>query len=160
MFTRPCQFRRFRPWQIILFWKLSLGYYLKKFQRYRPLTRYVKLHVAHAPGMPGRSPRHHGFAIPTCITAPAWRTCPGACRDRWLAGKTFPAYPVQAQPAVLRIWQEVHGSRKPHVSMYGEIKMYPACINIFHSRLCLGHPSKTKSIFIHPINVFGFELLR
>ena len=30
--------------------------------------------------------RHHrGLAIPTCITARAWRTCRDACRDRWLA---------------------------------------------------------------------------
>ena len=26
--------------------------------------------------------RHHGLAIPTCITARAWRTCRDACRDR------------------------------------------------------------------------------
>ena len=42
------------------------------------LTRYVKLRVAHAPGMPGTLPRHRGLAIPTCITAHVWRTC----RDR------------------------------------------------------------------------------
>ena len=29
-----------------------------------------------------RFPRHRGLAIPTCITARAWRTCCGACRDR------------------------------------------------------------------------------
>ena len=32
-----------------------------------------------------RFPRHRGLAIPTCITARAWRTCRDACRDRWLA---------------------------------------------------------------------------
>ena len=26
-------------------------------------------------------PRHRGLAIPTCITARAWRTCRDACRD-------------------------------------------------------------------------------
>ena len=31
-----------------------------------------------------RFPRHRGLAIPTCITARAWRTCRGACRDRLL----------------------------------------------------------------------------
>ena len=31
------------------------------------------------------SPRHLGLAIPTCITARAWRTCRDACRDRYLA---------------------------------------------------------------------------
>ena len=29
-----------------------------------------------------RFPRQHGLAIPTCITARAWRTCREACRDR------------------------------------------------------------------------------
>ena len=29
-----------------------------------------------------RFPRHHGLAIPTCITARALRTCRDACRDR------------------------------------------------------------------------------
>ena len=29
-----------------------------------------------------RFPRHRGLAIPTCITARAWRTCRDACRDR------------------------------------------------------------------------------
>ena len=43
-----------------------------------PLARYVKLWVGHAPGMP----HHRGLAIPTCITARAWRTRRDACRDR------------------------------------------------------------------------------
>ena len=47
-----------------------------------PLTRYVKLRVAHAPGMPGTFPRHRRLAISTCITARAWRTCSDAYRDR------------------------------------------------------------------------------
>ena len=69
-----------------------------------PLTRYVKLQVAHAPGMLGTfSPAadfkgNRKLAIPTCITARAWRTCRDACRDRAPAvtGKTFPAFPVHA----------------------------------------------------------------
>ena len=32
-----------------------------------------------------RFPRHRDLAIPTCITAPALRTCRDACRDRELA---------------------------------------------------------------------------
>ena len=77
-----------------------------------PLARYVKLWVAHAPGMPGTF-SHCGLAIPTCITARAWRTCRDACRDgsqtsgflwsRW-RGKTFPAFPAHGQRAHLRIW--------------------------------------------------------
>ena len=71
-----------------------------------PLTRYVKLQVAHAPGMPGTVPPAADFkgncelAIPACITARASRTCRDACRDRLPAvtGKTFPAFPAHAHP--------------------------------------------------------------
>ena len=55
--------------------------------RHGPLTRYVKLRVAHAPGMPGTFSPDAEFkgkrelAIPACITARAWRTCRDACRD-------------------------------------------------------------------------------
>ena len=49
-----------------------------------PLDRYVKLWVAHAPGMPGTLSPPPRLAIPTCITARAWRTCSDACRDRYL----------------------------------------------------------------------------
>ena len=71
-----------------------------------PLTRYVKLQVAHAPGMPGTFSYAADFngnrylATPACITARAWRTCRDACRDRLHAvtGKTFPAFPAHAHP--------------------------------------------------------------
>ena len=63
---------------------------------YGPLARYVKLRVAHAPGMPGTFlPRHRGLTIPTCITAHTWLAVsfevgggenvpgiPGACATR------------------------------------------------------------------------------
>ena len=78
-------------------WQISL---------HGPLARYVKIRVAHAPGMPGTfSPAanfrgNYYIAIPACITARAWRTCRDACRDRLPAvtGKTFPAFPAHAQP--------------------------------------------------------------
>ena len=42
----------------------------KQAQKHGPLARYLKLRVAHAPGMLGTvSPPHHGLAIPRCITA-------------------------------------------------------------------------------------------
>ena len=86
-----------------------------------PLTRYAKLQVAHAPGMPGTfSPAadfkgNRWLAIPACITARAWRTCRDACRDRLPAvtGKTFPAFPAHAhaqicvsgkRPMVIQVW--------------------------------------------------------
>ena len=73
---------------------------------YGSLTRYVKLQVAHAPGIPGAfSPAadfkgNRYLAIPACITARASRTCRDACRDRLpaVAGKTFPAFPAHAHP--------------------------------------------------------------
>ena len=45
-------------------------------------SRYVKLWVAHAPGMPGTLSPPPRVAIPTCITARARYTCRDACRDR------------------------------------------------------------------------------
>ena len=71
---------------------------------------------AHAPGMPGTfspPPRvsdpdmHHG----TCVTHVPW-CMPGSLTSSflwsWWRGKTFPAFPAHAQPAILRIWQEAH----------------------------------------------------
>ena len=81
-----------------------------------PLASYVKLRVAHAPGMPGMFFPASDFkgnqelAIPACITACASRTCCDACQDRLpvVAGKMFPAFPAHVQPAIWRIWQEAH----------------------------------------------------
>ena len=74
-----------------------------------PLTRYGKLRVAHAPGMfsppptsketaskrsrhPSRHMRLARAVMHVGVTNPRWR------------GKTFPAFPALAQPAILRIW--------------------------------------------------------
>ena len=78
--------------------KTKLGYSLPW-----ALTSYVKLRVAHAPGMPGTfspPPRfshpdtHHG----TCVIANQRFSLKSA------------AFSAHAQPAILRIWQEVHPS--------------------------------------------------
>ena len=82
------------------------------FEFYGLLARYVKLCVAHAPGMPGTfsppprvsdSDKHHG----TCVTHVPWRM-PGSLASGFLcqsaAGKPFPAFPAHAQPAILCIW--------------------------------------------------------
>ena len=51
-------------------------------------TRYVKLRVAHAPGMPGTIippstfKRNRLLMIPACIMTHAWRTCRDSCQDR------------------------------------------------------------------------------
>ena len=71
-----------------------------------------KIAGAHAPGMPGTfspSPQvsdpdmHHG----TCVTHVPW-CMPGSLTSGFLWNrrreKTFPAFPVHAQPAILRIW--------------------------------------------------------
>ena len=71
-----------------------------------------KIAGAHAPGMPGTfspSPQvsdpdmHHG----TCVTHVPW-CMPGSLTIGFLwnrrRGKTFPAFPAHAQPAILRIW--------------------------------------------------------
>ena len=75
-----------------------------------------KIAGAHAPGMPGTfSPppqvsdpdMHHG----TCVTHVPW-CMPGSLTSSFLwnrrRGKTFPAFPAHAQPAILRICQEAH----------------------------------------------------
>ena len=76
-----------------------------------------KIAGANAPGMPATfSPppmasdpdMRHG----TCVTHVPW-CMPGSLTigflwsRRW--GKTFAVFPAHAQPAILRIWQEVHG---------------------------------------------------
>ena len=71
-----------------------------------------KIAGAHAPGMPGTfSPppeasdtdMHHD----TCVSHVPW-CMPGSLTSGFLwsrrRGKTFPAFPVHAQPAMLRIW--------------------------------------------------------
>ena len=70
------------------------------------------LRFAHAPGMPGAfspPPRisdpdmHHG----TCVTHVPW-CMSGSLTSGFLwsrcRGKTFPAFPAHAQPAIVRIW--------------------------------------------------------
>ena len=82
-----------------------------------PLTRYVKLRVAHAPGMPGTFPRerlqrkplvsdpimHHGTCVthvPWCISGSLTSGC----------GENVPGIPGACTTAILLIWQEAHGT--------------------------------------------------
>ena len=96
-----------------------------------PLTRYVRLQVAHAPGMPGTFPSAADFkgnrylAIPACITARAWRTCRDACRDRLPAvtGKTFPAFPAHAHP------QFCVSGKRPIVRKHGDFLKHKVLSN-------------------------------
>ena len=50
-----------------------------------PLARYAKLRVRMRRECLERFPRHRRWAIPTCMTALASRTCRDACRDRQLS---------------------------------------------------------------------------
>ena len=59
-------------------WDQNIGNYygiLVSMDYHAPLARYVKLRVAHAPGMQGMFSRYRALTIPTRITARAWRTC-------------------------------------------------------------------------------------
>ena len=82
-----------------------------------PLTRYVKLRVAHAPGMPGtfspaadfqRSPlvSDPGMHHSTCVTHVPWCMSGSlTCGD----GENVPGIPGACASAILRIWKEAHG---------------------------------------------------
>ena len=48
--------------------------------------------------------KHHG----TCVTHVPW--CMSGSLNRG-SEKKFPAFPAHAQPAILRIWQEAHGTK-------------------------------------------------
>ena len=89
------------------------GRFLSAIRRifHRPLARYVRLRIAHAPEMPETfSPplrvsdpdMHHS----TCVTHVPW-CMPGSLTSGFLwirqQGKTFPAFPAHAQPAILLI---------------------------------------------------------
>ena len=105
------------------------------------LTRYEKLWVAHAAGMPwtfSPPPRisdpdmHQG----TCVTQMPWCT-PGLLtssffwrRWRW---KTFPAFPTHAQPSISRNWIEAHVVAEPE-----GVKMLCDCKNC----LCVTLPGE------------------
>ena len=81
---------RFETWLIMILMEscpivFGIPFLVIPLKFHGPLARYVILRVAHAPGMRGAFPPPPRLAIPTCITARAWRTCRDACRDRWLA---------------------------------------------------------------------------
>ena len=89
----------------------TLELLLKRFiisKCYGPLTRYEKLRVAHAAGMPGTLSSRHRLQRKLLVSDPGIHH--NVCRDRKpaMAGKTFPAFPAHAQPTILRIWREAH----------------------------------------------------
>ena len=109
-----------------------------------PLTRYVKLQVAHAPGMPGT------FSSSPIINETASKRSRHPSRHVRRArvvmhvGITNPRWPVKRSrhsrrmynPQSLRIWREahgIHGSRFTGQStVYSKLNMEPISLNIFH----------------------------
>ena len=83
-----------------------------------PCASYLicKIAGAHAMRIPGTFSPPQLVSDPdmqhdTCVTQVPW-CMPGSLTSGSLwsqrQGKTFPAFPVHAQPAILRIWQEAH----------------------------------------------------
>ena len=126
MWHKPC--RTFHPWCLcikthclVIPLMIPGKQFMQECSGHGPLARYVKLRVAHAPGMPERFPRHRlqtkplvsdpGMHHGTCVTYVPW-CISGSLNPQW-RGKTFPAFPAHAQPASSRIWQEAHSVTTP-----------------------------------------------
>ena len=113
-----------------------------------------KIAGAHAPGMPGKfspPPRvsdpgmHHG----TCVTHVPWCMLGSLSNDfLWSRrrGKTFPAFPAHAQTAILRIWQEAHGSLLGQGSRF-RICVAVLCIIYTHVSFNLDVIAETDDVF-------------
>ena len=98
----------------LLCWRWYHSKWPARFRKIWPLARYVKLWVAHAPGMPGTfssPPRvsgpdmHHGTCVthePWCVQ---WSLTGSFLWSQWW-GKHYrhSDLPAHAQPAILRIW--------------------------------------------------------
>ena len=92
----------------------SVSYrFVRKVWAHGPLTRYVKLRIVHAPGMPGTfspPPRvndpdmHHGTCV-TCVTHVPW-CMPGSLTRS--GNGNVSGIPGTCPTSKLRIWQEAH----------------------------------------------------
>ena len=116
------------------------------------LTRYVKLRVAHAPGMPGTFfpaadfKGNRKLAIPACISARASRTCRDSCRDRLpaVAGKTFPAFPGHATRNFTYLVRSPWSDRQ---------KIHPRTW-MRHGHGNMSFQTQTFNVILIPINTF------
>ena len=77
---------------------------------HRPLARYVKLRVSHAPGMAKMfsrhrwRPRHASWHVRHSRAVMHARIVNKQFPLKSVVGKTFPAFTAHAQPAILSIW--------------------------------------------------------
>ena len=125
-----------------------------KLQTHGPLTRYVKLRVAHAPGMPGTFPpcgplqrkslvsdpgMHHG----TCVTHVPW--CMSGSLTR-CGRENVPGIPGACAPAILRIWQEAHGE-------YMIEYIYVGCYIIYARAILMIFITGLYDNFMHTKNI-------
>ena len=96
-------------------------------------------------------PRYRGLAIPTCITARAWRTCRDACRDRQLGtslqaigGENLPDIPGACATRHFSYLVRGQWCRQPE----HDICIIANCITVttvpYHERIC-GMPSNKVS---------------
>ena len=109
-----CYVAAFEIYTIYMFDKIFDYIHTRSFY-HGSLTRYVKLRVAHAPGMPGTFSRHrvsdpdmhHGKCathVPWCMRG---SLTSGFLWSPW-QGKRSRIFLAHAQPAILRIWKETH----------------------------------------------------
>ena len=116
---------------------------------YGPLTRYVKLRVVPAPGMPGTFFPHRLQSKPlvsdhgTCVTIAG------------VVGNTCPAFPAHAQPAILRIWhvmdEQLH-RQKTVLCNYCYKHIWIMLLNGTPKHIILWKPLKVN---LRPINFNG-----
>ena len=95
----------------------------KRHFTYGPLTRYAKLRVVHAPGKTGMfsppsTPKETASERPRHVSRHvrhARAVMHAGIANPPMARKSFPAFPVHAQPAILRIRQEAHANARSRV---------------------------------------------
>ena len=109
-----------------------------------PATQLLRKPLVSDPDM------HHG----TCVTHVPWCMSGSPTRGD---GKTFPAFPAHAQPAILPIWQEAHATSSvcgtiQTVNSMGSVFMFLCGIlvnrfgyRIFLPRIC--EPGQSETIF-------------
>ena len=148
--------------------------------RHRPLTRYVKSRVAHAPGMPGIFFRNRlqrkplvsdpGMHNGTCVTHVPWCMSRSFTRN---CGENVPGIPGACAPAFIRIWQEAHTTDAKPLTIpyrwhyrYGQVNgaindasdMYYFAVTFYFLGRFEWHAQRLQKIAIHCIRFRGQKL--